>query len=199
MPSETDCLNDALSQIGASPITAIDDGTVNANHCKRLYPALRDSLLRTHHWNFAMARIELAQDATPPLFEFAFSYTLPDDLLKVVEFNGAALDTSSLALFGSKEAEYYKIEGRQLLTNNGNVQIVYLRRVTDPNLWDAIFYQVVATWLASKLASAITKDERKAQALLKDAMLLLLPMAMAVDGQEGSIVPLASDSLTWGR
>lgn len=199
MPSETDVINDALSQIGASNITAIDDGTVNANHAQRLYPALRDSLLRSHHWNFAMKRAELAQDATPPLFEFAFSYTLPADFLKIVEYNGASLDTSTLALFDSQEASRYRIEGRKLLTNDGEVKIVYLYRVTDPNIWDALFYQVVAGWLASKFASAIAKDHQKSRSLLQEALTILLPIAMAVDGQEGTIFPMMSDSLTWGR
>lgn len=199
MPSETDLINDALSQIGASLIVGLDDGTVNANHAQHLYPALRDSLLRSHHWNFAMKRAALAQDATPPLFEFAFSYTLPADFLKIVEYNGASLDTSTLALFESQEPSRYRIEGRKLLTNDGEVKIVYLSRVTDPNVWDALFYQVVAGWLASKFASAIAKDHAKSSALLKEAVTVLLPIAMAVDGQEGTISPLISDALTWGR
>ena len=84
MPAEVDCLNDALSQLGAATITDIADGSTNANHCLRLYPALRDGLLRSAHWNFAMTRVELAQDVTPPLFEFSYAYTLPADCLKLV-------------------------------------------------------------------------------------------------------------------
>lgn len=186
MASETDLLNDALSQIGALPITAIDDGSVNANHCQRLYPALRDSLIRSHHWNWAMKRVVLAQDVTAPVFEFAFAYTLPADCLKVVEYNGGAPDTSTI----------YKIEGWKLITNDGEVQIVYLARITNPDEWDAIFYQVVATWLASKLALAIPKDASTSKALLEQAVEVLLPLALAVDGQEGTVLPLVSDALT---
>lgn len=200
MPSEVDLLNDSLSQIGSGPIVSIDDGSVSANHCARLYPALRDALIRSHHWNWAMTRVELAQDATPPVTEFAFSYTLPADCLKVVEFAGADLDTStSIPLFDSHGAFQYKIEGRKLLTNYGTALVVYLARVTNPDAWDPLFYQVVATWLASKLASAITKDDRKSSELLNKAVSVLMPLAMAVDGQEGSVQPMISDSLTWGR
>ena len=199
MPSEVDLLNDALSQIGASPIVSIDDGSVTANHCQRLYPALRDALIRSHHWNWAMTRVELAQDATPPPFEYNFSFTLPADCLKIVEFNGANLDTTLLVQFDSHGAFLYKIEGRKLLTNYGTALIVYMARKTNPDEWDPLFYQVVATWLASKLAGAITKDDRKAASLLSNAVTVLLPLATAVDGQEGSVVPLVSDGLTWGR
>lgn len=199
MPSQTDVLNDALSQIGATVITGIDDGSINANHCKRMYPALLDDLLRSHHWNFAMRRAVLVADAAAPLFEFAFSYTLPTDSLKIVEYNGASLDTTNLSLFESTTVSRYKIEGRKLLTNDGEVKIVYVARVTDPNVWDSLFYQVVAGWLASKLASAITKDARMARDLLQNTLSLLLPMALAVDGQEGTVEPFRADDLLRGR
>lgn len=195
MPSETDCLNDALGMIGESRITAIDDGSVRANYCQTFYPTLRDGLLRSHHWNFAMRRVELAQDAIAPSFEFVFSYTLPTDLLKITEYNGAATDPTLTNGVIPWIASRYTIEGRQLLTNDTQVKIVYVARVTDPNLWDAMFYQVMSTWLASKLAAAIMKDDRKAKSLLQDA-LGLLPMATALDGQEGTPPRLISDSLT---
>ena len=199
MPSETDCLNDALGQIGAARITAIDDGSSNANFCQTFYPALRDGLIRSAHWNFAMTRVELAQDVTAPLFEFAYSYGLPSDLLKVVEYNGANTDTTQLFIFGRQVVSRYRVEGRHLLTNDGTVKLVYLRRVTNPDEWDALFYQVVTTWLASKLAFAITKDERKSSALLTQAINVLLPTALAVDGQENSVEPFRTDELLWGR
>ncbi len=193
MASETDLLNDALGQIGASPITAIDDGSLNANYCKRFYPALLDSLIRAHHWNWALKRIELAQDATAPLFGYAYSYTLPSDCLKVVEFNGANTSTTTLPL-----NIFFKIEGRALLTNDGTVKIGYLSRVTDPNIWDGLFYQAIAAWLASKLASAITKDTRKGMELLAEAQ-SIFSEATSVDGQEGTVQPIITDDLTWGR
>lgn len=198
MPSETDLLNDSLGQIGAARITAIDDGSVNANHCQTFYPALRDSRLRSHHWKFSKTRVELAQDATPPLFEFAFAYTLPANSLKIIEYNGANLDTSNLSLFEAAALFRFKIEGRKLLTNDGVVKIVYLARVTDPNVWDGLFYQGLTAELASKLASAIAKDDKKSLALLQKAE-HLFSIAMAVDGQEGSVEPFRVDNLLWGR
>lgn len=198
MPSETDLLNDALGQIGATPINGIDDGTVNANHCQRFYPALRDGLLRSAHWNFAMKRVELAQEATVPAFEYAYSYALPADCLKIVEYNGATPSTGTgtdLTLLEARKQGRWKVEARKLLTNDGTVKIVYIGQITDPNIWDGLFYQMVSTWLAAKLANAITKDGRTASALLRQAVDILLPMAAAVDGQEGSIDKLQSTDL----
>lgn len=201
MASETDLLNDALSQIGEVGIGSINDGTVNANYCLALYPPLLDSIMRGHHWNFALTRVALSADVDTPVYEFAYQYTLPADCLKVVQYAGG--NTSTVTTWYSEgyraQPLPYKIEGRKLLSNDGLVYIQYIARKTNPAEWDGLFYQVVATWLASKLAMAITKDARKSNALLQQAVTVLLPMATAVDGQEGSIEPFQTDDLLWGR
>lgn len=198
MPSETDLLNDALGQIGAAAITAIDDGSINAVHCSVFYPPLRRALLRSHFWNFAEARTSLVASATTPAFEFAFAYPLPSDYLRLKTYNGANLDTSTVnELFWIQQM--FKIEGREILTNDGEVKIIYIRDVLDPNVWDTLFYQAMAAWLASKLATAITKDAKLSSMLLSSASNVMMPQALAVDGQEGVVQPLISDSLTWGR
>ena len=201
MPSETDCLNDALGQIGAARITAIDDQSINANHCAVFYPSLRDGLLRSHHWNFAMQRVALAADVTAPVSEFAYAYTLPGDCLKVVDYAGGTPSSSvvwSSEYAGMRFVPRYKIEGRKLLTNDGVVYIRYLKQVTNVGEWDGMFYQAVTSLLASKLATAISHDHKMALALQKVGD-HLLGLAMAVDGQEGSTEPFVVDDLLWGR
>lgn len=199
MPSETDFLNGALGKIGADFITAIDDGSTNAKYCLTFWPALRQGLLRSHHWNFAEARAELAQDATVPAFEFAFAYLTDPLMLKIKEFNGGKVDTSVATEWGFIWPGFYKVEGKRLLTNEGIVKIVYVKDVENPALWDALFYQAAQTWLASDLALAITKQPNLSATLLQMATNLLMPMAMAVDGQEGTIVPYVVDDLLRGR
>jgi len=198
VPSETDAINDALGMIGATRVTAIDDQSVNANHCQVFYPSLRRAELTAVHWTFNKKRIELAQDATPPPFEFAFSYTLPADNLKLIEYNGANLDTSNLSLFEAATLYRFKVEGNKVLTNDGTVKIVYLADVVDPNLWSGFFYQALAALLAAKLAMAIPKDARKSAELFAQGR-ELMAMAAAIDGQQGSIEPFRVDDLKWGR
>lgn len=203
MASETDCLNDALTQIGAATVAAIDDGSANANKCLVLYPPLRDMLLRMHHWNFAVKRVELALDVTAPVTGFAYAYTLPSDNMKVVEYAGANPVVSGepygLITGDQRAIPYYKIESGKLLSNDGQAWIVYIRRVTNADEWDSLFYQVLTTWLASKLALAIPKDTKKSAELLNMAVNVLLPQALAVDGQEGSTDRFIVDDLIWGR
>jgi len=198
MSGETDFLNDALGQIGADRITGIDDGTINGNYCQTFWPALRRAILREHFWNFAEARAKLAQSTTPPAFEFVFSYTLPENFLRLKEYNGANLltasDTELLWIYKA-----FKIEQRNLFTNDGDVFVVYVKDIPDMSLWDSLAYQGASTWLASKLALAISKDSKKSVDLLGLATSILMPLARAVDGQEMYIQPIQSDSLTRGR
>lgn len=201
MASETDLLNDALGQAGCTPIGSIDDNTVNAQWCKRLYPQLRKGLLRQHHWNFAEARAQLTADSVAPLFEFVNAFTLPVDCLKLKEYNGNAmtvvvtLEDPAFVWVGG----YFKIEGRKILSNDAQAFIVYVKDVANPDLWDALFYQTMAAWLASKLAMAIKHDSAKSGALMQQAVGNYLPLTLAVDGQEGTVVPYQVNDLTWGR
>jgi hypothetical protein len=201
--SETGLLNDALGQIGQGVIGGIDDTSIQANYCRLFYPPLRDGLTRSFRWNWSLVRISLVPDPVPPLFEFAFSYQLPPDCLRVWEYNGTNTFTGTgndlLNLFESSQGSRYKVEGKKILTNDGSVKLLYGARVTNPDLWDATFYQVVTTWLAGKLAMAISKDEKKAQALLAMASNVLLPLALSADGQESSIEPIQVDDIIWGR
>jgi len=53
--------NQALYLLGANVITALDQGTKEANLCNALYDFNRRNLLRSHLWNFAIMRGELAE------------------------------------------------------------------------------------------------------------------------------------------
>lgn len=201
MASEADFLNGALGLIGAEPIENIDEGTTNANWCLTYWPQLRKSMIRSHHWNFAEDRGELVPNVVVPPFEFSLSFQLPPDLLKITEFNGFSVivPPNSTPYYWEYIQGRYKIAGRNLFTNDSQAFIVYLKDIENPDLWDAIFYQAAESWLASKLARPIRKDSRLAESLMGVAVNVLLPLGMAVDGQEGSTRKYVNDDLIAGR
>lgn len=198
MPSVTDLCNDSLGQIGHSRISAIDDGTPAANHCLTFFPALRDAWMIWTHWRFNTTRAQLVQDAATPPFEFAFQYTLPADQLKIIEYNGSQVDTTTLSVAEPIVLPNYRIEGGKLLTNDGQVFIIYLRREQDPNKWNPMFYLGMTALLASKLATAIAKDQGKAQQKLAEGT-SLMSLAASIDTQQGSLRQQRADDLVWGR
>jgi hypothetical protein len=205
MATETDLCNDALGQIGAKRITALDDNSHNANLCSTFYAKLRDAELEIARWSFAGKRVALAQTVDVPLFQFAYSYQLPTDLLVIREFNGISPDPTLYAAFlfdlgwlALWWSNYFKLEGDKLYTNDAQAQIVYTARIEDPTKWSGLFYQGLSKLLGAKLSRAITKDERKAKEL-EDSGRETLIYAAGVDGQQGTIVPMVSNVLIWGR
>lgn len=184
MPSVTDLCNDSLATIGEGPITAIDDGTIKANHCDRIFETLRDAVLRDHIWNFALKRIELAQTTTP-VFDWDYAFTLPADCLRVIRM-------------GDNDDTPWKIEGRRLVTNTSTAKILYIAIITDMNVWDTMAFQGLATWMASKLATAIKRDIKLA-AGLRELYKDILRDAKAIDGQEGIPDVVTATDLIDGR
>ena len=152
MASEIGICNSALTKIGVGAvglITSLTEGSRNSNLCNEQYGKLRDQLLRAHKWNFATARIKLARLSETPVFEFDYVYQLPADWIRVVSVHDNSAGAGSVR---------YKIEGRRLLTNAGEVYLRYIHRVTDPNDMPADFRETLANLLAKDLASAVAQS-----------------------------------------
>lgn len=177
MPTETDICNIALSRIGHSRMMAsfADDATNEGDLMRLHYPIARDSLLRSHPWNFAIKRAELAQTTTVPSFEYTIQYVLPVDCLKVLRTAQEAQDNE----------DNYRIEGRYLLSNEDAVSIEYIAKVTDTNQFDALFVDILAQKIAAEAAMPLINDARVAQAA-SGSFESKLREARSIDAQEGT-------------
>ena len=61
-------VNNALVRIGANAILTLTEDSEAARAANLIYEQVRDSCLRDHVWNFAVNRVELAQNSTAPAF-----------------------------------------------------------------------------------------------------------------------------------
>jgi hypothetical protein len=152
MPTVTDIANLALSRLGEQGISDISENIPNAIRCRLHYETARDSLLRSHQWNFATVRAELTQLEDAPAFGWTHAYQLPADFLCLSTLNGAQ---------AKRCASAYVIEGDNLLTNAGSAQITYVKKVTDPNRFDSLFADVLIFRLAAAIAMDVTGDAAK--------------------------------------
>ena len=152
MASQVSIVNMALSMLGADRITALTDNTENARRMNAIYDETLKDLLRMHPWNFAIGRASLAKLSTAPLFEYDCMYQLPPDCLRVISVND-----------GSNIIEDFKIEGRQLITDETTVYIKYIKEVGDPNELDANFRNLFSARLAADLGYAITNNKATAE------------------------------------
>mgnify|MGYP001610872693 CR=1 FL=1 len=174
MPSDVEIASAALHELGAAAITAFDDDSDRARVVKALYDATRDATLRAHPWNFALVRKARAQDATAPLFKYAFSYTLPTDpyCLRVIRPDWTGLPE-------------WKVEGRAFLTDAESVSILYISRVVDPERFDALFTEAFTARLASRMAIPITGIRALMEAFYT-LSIQKIAAAQSIDGQEGT-------------
>lgn len=200
MPSEADLINTALGRVGLARVNDITDGTVSANWCLAFYPVVRRALLRGGNWNFAMTRVQLAVEGVAPVFEYTMAFTLPASLLRIVEFNGTNIVTPvENPYYWMNVPGLYTIEGRSLLTNDTQAYIRFIQDITDPQIMDALFFDVCSLTLAAELASAVRHDFRMRASLLEEVRMVKLPLAQSVDGQEGTEAVQSVPNLIWGR
>jgi hypothetical protein len=169
MVSVVGIVNSGLVKVGADPITSFNDDKAEARLASAQYEKLRDEVLRAHPWNFAVARAVLGRLAEAPPFGFAYRYQLPADCLRVLTLNDGAI--------------VFEVEGRCLLTDEEVAELVYVRCVTDPNEFDAMFREALAYRLAADLAYPLANSTTLATSMLQ-LYRNALALARSVDGQE---------------
>jgi len=137
-------VNNALVKIGANAILTLTEDSEAARAANLIYEQIRDACIRDHVWNFAVNRVELAQNSIPPAFEFSYQYNLPSDCIRVLQMENMDM--------------FYKIENGKLLTNESPAKILYLARVEDVNLFDAMFVEALSARIAAELAVTLAES-----------------------------------------
>ena len=178
-----DVANEALGIIGKDFIIDLDDPLDPvAVKSKRYFESTLRAMLRDHPWNFAKRRIELAWTGIAPVNEWAYAYALPPDCMRVLQVN-------------NNDKSLWKVEGRELLSDESEVIIEYIKWIDDPNFWGGAFYQTFVTYLAVRLAPTFNSDMAKSNDLYKTYQAQLWD-ARAIDGQEGSQEQMVCTDLT---
>ena len=116
MASVVNMCNSALNLLGASTISALTDDTKNARLCNQRYENVRNRVFRSHAWNCLHKRVQLAKNTTSPVVEYSNAYALPSDCLRVLKVHNGSTDSI-------KSDIDYKLEGRNIVTNEGTVYI----------------------------------------------------------------------------
>ena len=191
MASVVDICNSALNLLGASTITALTDDSKNARLCNQRYEPIRNRIFRSHAWNCLTKRVQLAQDSTAPVIEYANQYTLPSDCLRVLKIHTGTTD--------SIESDIdYVVEGRKVKTNEGTVYLVYIALDTDPNNYDTYLQEAISAAIAADIAYAVTNNATLAKNYLATAEERLRE-ARFVDATENSLGTVESNEFTDAR
>jgi len=186
MTSKTSICNKALFKLGVDSVMNIDTDTSKpASNCKSVYDDLLLEVLREHNWNFAIFRADLAQDTTTPTYGFSYRYVLPTipQFVKLIE------------VYQNTD---YKLENKYLLTNELTAKIRFVAKVTDPNLYDALFVDLFSTRIAAEICHITTGDKTLASNLMKEYT-FKLSNAKDKDFQEDNQTALEENSYNEAR
>lgn len=188
--SETEIANSALAKIGEGSITELGQNTAAARLVNRQYPLVRDALIRSYRWNFAIKRVTLAPEAEKPDTGFTNKFMFPPDALRII----GIFDENELQQNYTASRIPHKIEGRFILADDEVLPIFYLARITDVSQFDASFAEAFAWKLAVDLSYPLTTNRK----VREDALLgfrLSIKEAKLADAIEGS--PEIIESSEW--
>lgn len=174
--TETDICNRALARLGQTQITNISANATVEGYCRGHFAPLRQELLRSHPWNFALRREPLALRVDQPRFGPLYQFELPPGYIHTVD---AFTDMEGLC-----KIDRFFIEEGYFRTNFETANLLYVEDKTDPTTWDAGFANAFSLTLAARLAVQIKNDQSTAQLLLQEVEQLAMPKAMLYNARE---------------
>lgn len=179
MVSKTEVANRALSKLGEERVSNIETtNTKAARTINTMYDIVRDAVMQSAPWNFAIKRASLAEDATAPAWGYDNRFSVPSDML------------SLLSIYNDPD---YQIEAGYILTDEGApLKIRYIYRAESEGTWSPMFIEAFAARLAYESCEAITESNTKKDGLLRDYN-LALQAAYAADAIENPADSLPED------
>ena len=191
MASVVDICNSALNLLGASTISALTDDSKNARLCNQRYEPVRNRVFRAHAWNCLHKRVQLAQNSTAPVVEYSNAYALPSDCLRVLKIHNGTTDSIASSMD-------YKLEGRNIVTDEGTIYLIYIALITDPNEYDSYLQESISHQLAADIAYAVTNNATLANNYMTRADERLRE-ARFIDATENSLGTIESSEFTDAR
>ena len=191
MASTVDICNSALNLLGASTISALTDDSKNARLCNQRYEPIRNRVFRSHAWNCLHKRVQLAQNSTAPVVEYSYAYALPSDCLRILKVHNGTTDSIASSID-------YKLEGRNIVTDEGTIYAIYIALITDPNEYDVYLQESISHQLAADIAYAVTNNATLANNYMARADERLRE-ARFIDATENSLGTVESNEFTDAR
>lgn len=181
--SEVKICNSALIKVGSTTITSLTEDSKPARACNEQYAKLRDEVLSAHPWNFAISRKSLGQTSNTPIWEFDYEYQIPSDVLRILKID-STLDW---------QVEVNAVSGAKVIvTDDPEMNIKYIKRVTDTTLFTPYFDEVLATRVAADISYYMTQSTSLMESLMK-AYQVMLAQARSFDAQEGTPPEVEAD------
>lgn len=150
-------MNSALVKVGTKRISSESDPSREGIIVTQQYPLVRDQLLGSHPWTFALKRYQSSALVDTPIVvlpdeDFTHTHQLPADFLRIQKID---IDFP----------ENWKIEGDKLLCLVQTIKYVYIFKQTDVTKYSPQFSEALAAMLAADISYAIAQSTTLTQGL----------------------------------
>lgn len=150
-------INRALIKLGQPTISSTSQEP-NGRVYGLVYQDLRDWLLASHPWRFAIKRVVLSQDVEAPVSGFAYAYTLPSDFLSLYRF-GEYYKSPNLSDNIVSSDERYSIEGNKILCNEKDrLYMLYIAKIEEPEKFSVSFREALVNKIAAEYAAKLKQS-----------------------------------------
>ena len=160
MASQVEVANRALQKCGVTKrLGTFEDDNQKGRAIRSCYNTLRDAELSANAWTFAVVRAQIAADSATPAFDYLFQFQLPADFLRKIPTRPL------VAELPDNNAR----EGDKILSNNpGPLNIRYISKEVDEELWHALFVEGLAARIAFEICEELTQSTSKKDALASE-------------------------------
>ena len=167
MSARIELANFALAMIGEPAITSLDDDSDRARTIKIFYYVARDALLEDANWTFATRRFAPALNAAVPDFGWNFAYTIPSDIVRVVnvlrDWGGATLQPYNAYDYPEEYKSAHVIEGNEILSNDNPIYCYGIVTMENEGAYSPLFAEAFAAKLATLCAIPLAASAQKMQ------------------------------------
>jgi hypothetical protein len=181
--SKTDILNKALTLVGASPVTSIDDSTNNARILSRVYEIALREILAACKWNFATKRANLSLTTdTLDWYDTSntYVYSKPTDIIRI---------------YGTHDsAATWREEGDYIISDTSGLGVRYVYYLDVPSKYPSYFVKAFIHKLAAEVAYAIVNSGSLAEKYMELYESVSLPDARSANAQTGDQQSLEDDA-----
>jgi hypothetical protein len=205
MASKVSIANRALSKLGEDRILLLTDDNKRARTLDQMFDDVLDAELRRYRWKFTITRTELPALAEAPAWGYLYQYPLPADYLALVQVNDIYVRSGS-------PVALWSVEAGAILTNiEAPLKVRYVKRVTNPGLFDPMFCEALACKLAMEACETLTQSETKFNRMAEQYKMAMLdatrqdaienppdelPQGSWLDARNGDYVPGSTQDVT---
>ncbi|MGE4465606.1 hypothetical protein [Sphaerochaeta sp.] len=171
-----DIVNRALTRVGLTQISNLDEGSSGANYGSQLLPQAIETVYSAYHWRDATKYVQLVPLAEKPAYGYLYQYPLPEDfaLIKSVEVS-----------------EAYEYMDKKILTNATEVFVSYVALPKLPSDMTPLLSDMVVRQLAYLISIPMVKNDAISNRIYSEFQ-QLHAMAMTREGiaqhEEGNAI-----------